>query len=389
MMDRRPLTVAWISYFPIEWLPELPDALQNLPRQHPAPWQRVLVDELKREPGLALHVLAIRKQFQQDVTFTRAGVTFHCLRAPAGARTLSLFWWDTWRVWRVLRKVRPDLIHAWGTERGAALVASRLRFPYLVTLQGLLEWYASLVDIGRFQRLEARLERIALLRSRTATAESTFSAGYVRERYPHLDVRHIDVVPEPFFQDVLRRSETTPPRLLFTGELSLRKGADVLLLALNELDEDFRLVVAGSGPGDLVEQLRSRLSPRTWSKIELKGQLPPAAVAEEMARATMLVCPTRADTGPMAVKEAAMAGLPVLGTQVGGIPDYIVPGKNGLLFVPDDVGECAQAIRRAMHHPLFSQGLVDPPTLAAVREKLSPRRMAQAFLETYRHIASR
>ena len=50
-MPERPLKVAWISYFPIEWLPDLPEPLRGLPRMHPASWQRVLLQELIGNPG--------------------------------------------------------------------------------------------------------------------------------------------------------------------------------------------------------------------------------------------------------------------------------------------------------------------------------------------------
>ena len=65
-MTARPLTVAWFSYFPVEWLPGVPEAVQRLPRQHPASWQRVLLAEFEKNPGLKLHVIVLRKQFERD-----------------------------------------------------------------------------------------------------------------------------------------------------------------------------------------------------------------------------------------------------------------------------------------------------------------------------------
>src|SRR5713101_6302999 len=136
--QKRSLTVAWISYFPVEWLPDVPEPVQKLPRLHPAPWQRVLLQELQACPELKLHVLVVRKSFERHFCFERQGVTFHCLEAPGGWRRPSLFWVDTLLIRRRLREVRPDLVHAWGTEDGAVLVASRLPYPFLATVQGLM-----------------------------------------------------------------------------------------------------------------------------------------------------------------------------------------------------------------------------------------------------------
>src|SRR5262249_22018589 len=93
--------------------------------------------------------------------------------------------------------------------------------------------------------------------------------------------------------------------------------------------------------------------------------------------------PTRADTSPNAVKEAAVAGVPVVATNVGGIPDYITPGENGLLCPPNVLAEFARNIHSACAHPLFSRGAVAPEALAKTRAYLSPERMAQNFLKAY------
>lgn len=97
----------------------------------------------------------------------------------------------------------------------------------------------------------------------------------------------------------------------------------------------------------------------------------------------MLLLPTRADTSPNAVKEAVVAGVPVVASSVGGIPDYVVPGKNGLLFAPGDLREFVQTLRAACAHPLLSQGQVDPEALARLRAYLSPEQMAKNFLRAY------
>jgi glycosyltransferase involved in cell wall biosynthesis len=102
-----------------------------------------------------------------------------------------------------------------------------------------------------------------------------------------------------------------------------------------------------------------------------------------MARATLMIFPTRADVSPNAVKEALVAGLPVVASQVGGIPDYLVHGKNGFLFPVGDLNGFIRAIKDACAHPLFSQGRVEPETLAKTRAYLSPERMARNFLNAY------
>jgi len=75
--------------------------------------------------------------------------------------------------------------------------------------------------------------------------------------------------------------------------------------------------------------------------------------------------------------------VPVVASDVGGIPDYVFAGKNGLLFPPGKLQEFIQAIKAGCAHPWFGQGTVEPETLARTRAYLSPERMARNFLSAY------
>jgi len=98
---------------------------------------------------------------------------------------------------------------------------------------------------------------------------------------------------------------------------------------------------------------------------------------------TLMLLPTRADVSPNAVKEAVVAGIPVVASDVGGIPDYIRPGENGVLFRAGDLASFIRAIQEAMSHPLFGCGQVEPSALTRSRDYLSPARMAGNFLAAY------
>jgi glycosyltransferase involved in cell wall biosynthesis len=158
-----------------------------------------------------------------------------------------------------------------------------------------------------------------------------------------------------------------------------------LFKALDQLTPElpFRLtVICGSNPGYLQSQ-RASLSENFWKRVEFKHHLQPHEVARELEAPTMMLLPTRVDTGPMAVKEAVVAGVPVVASQVGGIPDYLIHGKNGFLFPAGDLHGFIRAIKDACAHPLFGKGLVEPEALAQKRAYLSPELMARNFLSAY------
>ncbi len=379
------MKVAWFSFFPVEWLADAPAEVRALPRQHPATWQRVLLAEFERSPDLKLHVFSLRKEHPRDRCFERNGVTFHLVRTRGGLRAPSLFWYDTVVMGRELKAVRPDVVHAWGTENGAATVAARLRYPSVVTIQGLASWNIKLFPVTGYERLAAWLERWNFRGRGLVTAESRFACDYVRQLGPRLEVRHVDTVPARLFHEIERRPSVDRFRVLFTGHLGPRKGGDLLVRALDQLrgELDLELVVIGDSSPDFVSEMKAVTSAELWSRIQFRQNLTPEEVAGELAQATLFACPTRADTGPTAAKEAAVAGVPIVGAEVGGVPDYVVPGQNGFLCAPGSVESLRDALRQAARHPLLGRGVVAADVLRELRARLDPARMAAEFRAAY------
>ena len=381
--------MAWFTYFPIEWLPDLPPELQDLPRLHPATWQRVLLEKFAAWPNLDLHIIILRGQFKQSHTFTRGNTTFHCIRTPPGLRSASLYWLDTIVVARELKKIQPDLVHAWGTEFAGAAIAGRLNYPALVTMQGILTWYGSVFPLNRHMKLSRWLEPPSLRKARVVSCESSFGMKYLAEHYPHLKLLQIEHAPSPLFSTVQRVPQTAPFRILCVGSFLFWKGADVVLKALDSLrDLNFELLWIGSRNPQLEQELRAATSAELWSRVQFKHDVPPAEIAAELSRATIFLHAARADNSPNSVKEAVVAAVPVVATRTGGIQDYVIPGENGFLFESGNASDCAAKIRQALTDPNFSRGLVQRETLERMRDYLSAETMARKFFDAY-HVVLR
>lgn len=360
-----------------------------LPRAHPASWQRVLLHALElAHPQLRLHIVVLRKQFPRSFSYQRRNITYHLLKTPGGLRATSLFWLDTILIRRVLRRIQPDVVHAWGTEQGAAMVAARLAYPYIVTVQGLYSWCAEVGEVNAFERLSAWIEARSLPRAPVVTTESTFSASFVRRHFQPRCVEQIEHAPDPVFQQIRRQPVLQPKQFIFIGRLESRKGADVLLRALDVLrgEMDFQLLMVSRPAGKLYDQFKAQLAAQFWDRVRFKQSLTAPEIAGELASTTMMIYPTLVDVSPNTVKEAVVAGVPVVASRVGGIPDYVIPDKNGLLFEPGNVEDCIRAIREACRHPLFGQGKVEPETRERMRRYLSPSEMARKFWEAYQHV---
>ena len=125
--------------------------------------------------------------------------------------------------------------------------------------------------------------------------------------------------------------------LVFVGNLTSNKAVHVLLRALAniELDSNFHLNIVGDGPerGTLLSQARSY---DIEQNVSFLGRVDHSRVQEIIQTGCLLVLPSYSEGTPNVVKEAMACARPVIATNVGGIPELIEHGVNGLLFEPGD-----------------------------------------------------
>jgi glycosyltransferase involved in cell wall biosynthesis len=170
---------------------------------------------------------------------------------------------------------------------------------------------------------------------------SAFLAGRMRAAgvFPQR-LRHI-----PHFIDVsgLPVKSTPGGPLLVAGRLSKEKGVDIVVEALRSLP-DATLDVAGTGPEE--QRLRRLADVAAPGRVRFHGLVPKQRVRELMLGATAVCMPSRwYENQPMTVLEAQALGVPVVASDLGGLPELVEDGVNGALATADDAASFATALR--------------------------------------------
>jgi glycosyltransferase involved in cell wall biosynthesis len=140
----------------------------------------------------------------------------------------------------------------------------------------------------------------------------------------------------------------------FVGRCEASKGIYELLDAVNEVREaipSVRLECAGDGELAAVARRAAELGMR--AHLHLPGWISRGRREDLIRRTTVFVLPSHAEGLPMSLLEAMAAGCPVIASRVGGIPDLVTDGVNGLLVPPGDRG----ALALALHRLLVDRGL--------------------------------
>ena len=134
-------------------------------------------------------------------------------------------------------------------------------------------------------------------------------------------------------------------RVLFLGRIEAGKGVYELLAAGAALAQRFpalRLVFGGEGDRQGVQWRAAELG--IAERVELPGWIDAQARGAELARASVFCLPSHAEGLPMALLEAMAARKAVVASSVGGVPEALRDGDNGMLVPPRDAGALAAAL---------------------------------------------
>jgi glycosyltransferase involved in cell wall biosynthesis len=156
----------------------------------------------------------------------------------------------------------------------------------------------------------------------------------------------------------------TPPRVLYAGQLYPWKGVDVLVRAMASVP-DARLVILGGLAGEADARRIAGIVEDCGlaSRTEMRGTVPPTEVAQELARAAVVVAPflhtamSERHTSPLKAFEALAAGRPLVASDLPASREFLRDEENALLVPPGEVGALAAALRRVLQTPALAERL--------------------------------
>ena len=262
---------------------------------------------------------------------------------------------------KICRKFKPDIIHAhWPFPHAyIALGAAKLfRIPLVLNFHG-----AELLLIRKKKWVKPLL-KFAIGQAQAVFANSSFTASKIKA------LRNVDVEWSPYGTTLEfgnRNSEFGMEphpingkfKILFVGRHIERKGICYLIEAAKHLPRDqFEIRIVGVG--DLTEELKKLASESATpnsAEIIFTGKLSPEALANEYRTANVFTLPaivdSKGDTEGLGVVliEAMELGLPIVASNVGGIPDVVVNGVSGILVPEKDPEALASAYKRLAAEP--------------------------------------
>ena len=253
------------------------------------------------------------------------------------------------RVGRLVRSLAPDIVHALHLTSYGFLAARTGVHPCVISV-----WGTDVLEAPTLTPLHHLITRYALARADRVTATGMrLAEATLRYMPPDVEVAVI-----PYGVDLDR---FIPPEgkshdglvIGSVGRLSPEKGLRYLLRAMAQItrqEPNARLLLAGDGPERRsLERLAARLG--LVDRVEFTGEVPHDHVPQTLARMNVFAMPSTWEGFGVAALEAAAVELPVVASNVHGIPDVVEDGVTGILVPPKDVAALSQAILRLLRDP--------------------------------------
>ena len=256
---------------------------------------------------------------------------------------------NLWGIWRAFLKLckngfHPDIIHAniYAAGVPSVILGKLYHIPVIITE------HSSAFPRQLLSIVEILKARFAFKNAQRVTPVSQVLKKSIQQYHvsPNFTVVPNSVDFQHFFLNPSRTSND-PPKYLFVGSLIPIKGLDYLIKALEFLkDKPWTLDILGDGP-ERTTYVEMSKSLKIDDHLVFHGYQSHEKVAEHMRQADLFILPSLWENLPCVLIEAQACGLPIVATNIGGIPEIVYPG-SGWLAMPGDVASLTATISLAL-----------------------------------------
>jgi glycosyltransferase involved in cell wall biosynthesis len=212
-----------------------------------------------------------------------------------------------------------------------------------------------------------------------------------------IDISRITAIPNPVSTqpfDAIAKHHSGDIRfhILFIGRLERRKGAELLLAGMKEIlkiDDHIHVTIAGetemSDADGYRHAIERTLDQQQRERVWFLGSVDRSNLFILYCRSSVLLAPSLFENAPYSILEAMSAGLPVVASNSGGIPEIIVNEKHGLLFNNTEVGSMVECIRKIYEQREFGLKLAEN-AYNHIKSAFSPEIISQKTISFYESI---
>ncbi len=339
------------------------------------------------------------------VVFTPSQNYFSAQLEKMGINLISVpnscenIWKKAFFIFSTLRKIKPEIIHSWnfylnpyagflGRISGVKFRLGSFRTSFQPEVLNKLPFKIikksnkslSKIVVNSETALYDMKSHSKILSSRVHFIPNCLEKATVKKREKRIELSQFNIEDKDIVIGMI-------------GNLRWEKNYELFIKAMSIVisgNENIKAVIAGQPVADepeLPQKLRELVHQLNLKKnIKFLGFCDDVPLLMERLN---IFCLTSSHEGsPNVILEALSAGCPIVASKIGGVPEIIQDGKNGLLFESGDVNACAEAIKKALENPSFAEEMINNGK-KMVKNKYSCEKTAQQYEELYRTVSEK
>jgi len=286
---------------------------------------------------------------------------------------------------KIVMREEPDLIHCHSSKAGLlGRISSKMTgIPVLFTIHG----WSWLSVSGLKSKIALFVEKIF---ARVTESNYLYVCSAVeRIGRENLSISDADgrVIYNGVEDSFLNSNHThNGVRFIMPARVAYPKDHETLIKAFDACPDGNKLILCGHGTDDLAFKETAKLwAPNRFNEIEFMGAR--SDMKDQLNRSDVLVLSSRSEAMPLSILEGMSAGLPIIATNAGGIPEMVSDGETGIIVKPGDVCEMNMALMKMIDDD-FRKVMGERGRLLYM-EKFTSDKMAMETLFYYNDIIER
>ncbi len=305
------------------------------------------------------HVIALSRAVKHSTTEERDGMSFHFLAIPSAWYARPHLIPNIINARAKLKELQPDLVHCQDNMALAIGAVAAKAEHKVFTVHGVKAVESQVWQGPQYwsRQMDALLERWV----RKRFDEVISISPYVDSFLPiHVRKHHItNPVRNLFYEKP--QAGNVPRRILFVGVVRrLKRPADLIHAFANVKQRfpDASLSIAGVWEDiPYVNEMKSIIAEKNLADVELLGIRTPEEVAALMRQSSVLVLPSVWENTPMVIAEAMASGLPVIASNVAGVPFMVKDGVDALLYECGNIDDLSRRLVQVLSDEEFRKQL--------------------------------
>ena len=351
-----------------------------------------LEEIIRRLPDVFFDIITSR--YKRDFKILETGTNFNLHRVGVGAGIIDKITFPIFGFLKasvLTRDNNYNAVHAYQASYGGGaawlLKIIHPRLPFILTMQ-------EGKNLNKQPFLLNWLRRLIIKKADIITVISSYLAEYVKKTAKNKKVFLIPngvdlnkfIISSDKLQINFGLGAQKENRVITVSRLVPKNGVGDLIKAFHILITNYQLpttqlLIIGDGPlrGNYQSQITDY---QLQNKVKLLGQVPPDKTPEYLANADVFVRPSLSEGLGTAFLEAMASGVPIIGTPVGGIPDFLENEVTGLFCKPGDPGDIADKIKTVLTDDNLREKLIVNGR-KLVEEKYNWDKITEKFKKIY------